>query len=161
MRQFERFILKSARVSGMSDESCTFCKIVKGEIPSTIIFEDEICMAVMDIFPVHEGHCLLIPKQHFTNMLDADSSVLAHMISRLAELDRKVEGVYKGIGILNAIANGEDAGQEIPHLHFHVIPRSKGDQFGFRFPDGYRDEMASRDELERVASLIRNASSEV
>ncbi len=94
-------------------------------------------------------------------MLDADSSVLAHMISRLAELDRKVEGVYKGIGILNAVANGEDAGQEIPHLHFHVIPRAKGDQFGFRFPNGYRDEMASREELERVASLIRNASSEV
>ncbi len=142
----------------MTGDECIFCKIVKGEIPSTIIFQDDICMAFMDIFPISEGHCLLIPKEHFTNLLDADEAVLQHLITKLSLLDRKVSAAYNDVGILNAVANGEYAGQEVPHLHFHVIPRRPNDDFGFRYPEGYRDSMAPREELERVAGLIRNAT---
>ncbi len=145
----------------MNSDACVFCKIIKGEIPSTKIYEDDVCLAFMDIFPVTEGHCLLIPKQHFTNMLDADPAVLEHMIVQLAKLDRQVAKVYEEAGILNTVANGRYAGQEVPHLHFHVIPRKKGDSFGFKFPDDYRENMAPREELEKVASRIRNKSTEV
>ena len=110
-------------------------------IPASIIFEDDICMAFMDVFPIKEGHCLLIPKEHFTNMLDVDLDVAAHMNRRLAELTRRVYEVYKPVGIMNIAANGPEAGQEVPHLHFHVIPRNKSDGFGFRFPDGYREKI--------------------
>ncbi|MHA1934746.1 MAG: HIT family protein [Candidatus Thorarchaeota archaeon] len=140
----------------MSDD-CVFCKIVRGEIPSSVIFEDDVCMAFMDVFPISEGHCLVIPKQHFVNMLDVDSEVVAHLARRVTELDRKVHKVFGQIGILNAVANGPEAGQEVPHLHFHVIPRSKGDGIGFRFPEGHREKMESRDELDRIATLIRDA----
>ena len=142
----------------MTDSDCIFCKIVSGEIPASVIFEDDVCMAFMDVFPIREGHTLLIPKQHFTNMLDVDSEVVAHLGKKLAELTRRVYNVYKPIGIINLVANGADAGQEVPHLHFHVLPRSKGDTFRFQFPEGYRDEMASRESLDRVAETLKNAS---
>jgi histidine triad (HIT) family protein len=85
-------------------------------------------------------------------MLDVD----LHLARRVAELDRKVHKVFGQIGILNAVANGPEARQEVPHLHFHIIPRSKGDGIGFRFPNGYREKMESREELDRIATLIRD-----
>jgi len=142
----------------MTKEDCTFCKIVCGEIPASVIFEDEVCMAFMDVFPVNEGHCLLIPKDHFENMLDVDPDVASHLAERLCELTKRVYRIYAPTGIINAIANGSAAGQEIPHLHIHVIPRKAGDEFGFRFPEGYRDEMASREHLDETAEKLRNVN---
>jgi histidine triad (HIT) family protein len=139
-------------------EECIFCKIVKGEIPASIVFEDELCLAFMDIYPVSRGHCLLIPKQHFTNLFDVDLEVVSILARRLTELARKVNSVIKPDGILTAAANGPGAGQDVMHLHFHVIPRNHGDEFGFRFPEDYRAEMAPRDELEELAKSIREAS---
>jgi histidine triad (HIT) family protein len=144
----------------MTKKDCIFCKIVSGEIPSSVIFEDDICMAFMDVFPVSEGHCLLIPKDHFQNMLDVEPEVASHLAVRLRELTRRVHSLYGPTGVINAIANGEEAGQEIPHLHIHVIPRKAGDEFGFRFPEGYRDEMASRERLEKTAKKLNNVNLE-
>jgi len=143
-------------VTNMSDnESCLFCKIVRGEVPASVIFEDKFTMAFMDIFPISKGHCLLIPKQHYENMLYVDTKVAKHLAVRLAELTRKVHSEFEPDGIINVIANGVGAGQEVPHLHIHVIPRNEGDRFGFLFPDDYREEMAPRDELDSVAKAIR------
>ncbi len=142
----------------MTDEDCIFCKIVKGELPASIIFEDDICVAFMDVFPVSEGHCLLVPKQHFTNLLDVDPDTMAHLGIKLAELTKKVHEVYKPVGIINSIANNREAGQEVPHLHMHVIPRKRGANFGFRFPPDYRSEMAKREVLEKIADQIRDAN---
>jgi len=138
-------------------EDCIFCKIVRGEIPASVVFEDDVCMAFMDIFPVKTGHCLLIPKKHYTNMLDVDPDVVAHLAKRLSELTRKVNTAMKPDGVLNVVANGPGAGQEVPHLHIHVIPRNHDDEFRFQFPKGYREKMAKREELDRVAGLIREA----
>jgi histidine triad (HIT) family protein len=141
----------------MSSNSCIFCKIIRGEIPSSVIFQDDVCMAFMDVFPIREGHCLLIPKKHFHNLLDVDYDVLRHMSVKLVELTKAVLKVTKADGVLNSVANGEGAGQEVPHLHFHAIPRSKNDPFGFRFPPGYHESMASRDELDRMSQRIKDA----
>ncbi|MFW9849294.1 MAG: HIT family protein [Candidatus Thorarchaeota archaeon] len=141
----------------MSPDDCIFCKIVKGEIPSSVVFEDEYCIAFMDVFPIREGHTLLVPKQHFTNLLDVDPDIAAHLGKKLAELTQRIHRVYGPIGILNVAANGAEAGQEVPHLHFHAIPRSENDDFRFQFPENYRDEMASRETLDKVASALKNA----
>jgi len=143
-------------VTNMSNnESCLFCEIVRGEIQASVIFEDKFTMAFMDIFPISKGHCLLIPKQHYVNMLDVDVKIAKRLGARLVELNRKVHSAFEPDGIINVIANGVGAGQEVPHLHIHVIPRNKGDRFGFMFPDDYREEMAPRDELDGVAETIR------
>jgi histidine triad (HIT) family protein len=141
----------------MNSEDCLFCKIVRGEVPSSLIFQDDICMAFMDVYPITTGHCLLIPKQHFVNLLDVDGDVLAHMSRKLSELTKAVLKATGAEGVLNVVANGEGAGQEIAHLHFHSIPRSRGDPFGFKFPPGYRETMAPREELDRVSNLIRKS----
>lgn len=142
----------------MSEENCIFCKIVRGEMPASIIFEDDISMAFMDVFPIIEGHCLLIPKQHFVNMFDVDDDVVAHLAKRLADLTRRVKKATGEEGVLNTLANGEGAGQEVPHLHFHAIPRSKGSPFGFKFPPDYRNTMADREILESMAKKIREST---
>ncbi|MGY5876247.1 MAG: HIT family protein [Candidatus Thorarchaeota archaeon] len=140
-----------------SSEDCIFCKIVRGEIPASIVFEDDVSMAFMDIFPVAKGHCLLIPKKHYENLFDIDLDVVSHLARKLAELTQSVNRAFKPEGVLNVAANGPGAGQEVPHLHFHVIPRSIGDSFGFKFPDNYRETMASREELESNANLIKES----
>jgi len=142
----------------MSEENCIFCKIIRGEMPASVIFEDEHSIAFMDVFPVTEGHCLLIPRQHYENMLDVDPDVVAHLAKNLADLTRRVKKATGAEGVLNIAANGEGAGQEVPHLHFHAIPRNKSSPFGFRFPPDYRESMAPRNKLDQMAEKIREAS---
>jgi histidine triad (HIT) family protein len=139
----------------MSEEECIFCKIIRGEIPSSVIFEDEHSMAFMDAFPLTEGHCLLIPKKHYVNMFDVDPEVVAYLAKKLVGLTKMVQKATGAEGVLNTVANGEGAGQEVPHLHFHAIPRNKGSPFGFKFPPDYRESMAEREDLDRMAEKIR------
>jgi histidine triad (HIT) family protein len=142
----------------MSEESCIFCKIIRGEIPASIIFEDDICMALMDVFPINEGHSLLIPKKHFENLFDVDEDVVAHLARRLVDLTKRVKKATEEEGVLNIVANGAGAGQDVPHLHFHAVPRSKGAPFGFTFPPDYRDSVADRDDLDNMAKKIREST---
>jgi len=142
----------------MSEETCIFCKIVRGEIPSSVIFENEHCIAFMDVFPVTEGHCLLIPKKHYVNMYDVDPEVVGYLAKKLSDLSRRVQKATGAEGVLNIVANGEGAGQEVPHLHFHAIPRNKNSPFGFRFPPDYRESMAPRGNLDRMAEKIRESA---
>ena len=141
----------------MSSDDCIFCKIVRGEIPSSVIFEDDVCMAFLDVFPVSKGHSLLIPKQHYVNLFDVDPDVAAHMARRLIDLVRGVKIATGEEGVLTVVANGAGAGQEVPHLHFHAIPRSRGADFGFSFPPNYRDAMADRIELDEISKKICDA----
>ncbi|TFG98829.1 HIT family protein [Candidatus Thorarchaeota archaeon] len=141
----------------MSSDDCIFCKIVRGEIPSSVIFEDDICMAFLDVFPVTKGHSLLIPKKHYVNLFDVDPDVAAHMARRLIDLTKGVKNATGEEGVMAIVANGAGAGQEVPHLHFHAIPRSKGSNYGFRFPPDYRESMADRTELDEISEKIRNA----
>lgn len=141
----------------MNQEDCLFCNIVRGKIPASVVFEDNICMAFMDVYPVSRGHCLLIPKRHFVNLLDVDQNVIAHMAKRLTELTKGVKSVSGAEGVLVAAANGAGAGQDIPHLHFHVIPRNAESNFGFKFPPNYRESMAERKELDSLAKSIRKS----
>jgi histidine triad (HIT) family protein len=141
----------------MNSDDCIFCKIVRGEIPSSVIFEDDICMAFLDVFPVSKGHSLLIPKEHYVNLLDVDPDVAAHLARRLIDLTKGVKIATGEEGVMIVVANGSGAGQEVPHLHFHAIPRSKGANFGFSFPPSYRESMADRFELDEISKKIRSA----
>ena len=141
----------------MSEETCIFCKIIRGEIPSSVIFEDEHSIAFMDAFPINEGHCLLIPKKHYVNMFDVDPDVVAHLAKNLADLTKRVRKATGAEGVLNIVANGEGAGQDVFHLHFHAIPRNKNSPFGFKFPPDYRNSMAPREDLDRNAETLRDS----
>jgi len=111
----------------IAPDDCIFCKIVNGKAPAHRVFEDERTLVFMDIFPVAEGHALVIPKTHCTNLLDADAPDLAAVISNsraVAHAIREVIGP-DGIGVFQL--NGAAAGQTVFHYHMHLIPRMRGD----------------------------------
>ena len=102
----------------MSD--CLFCKIIAGEIPSSKVYEDDVCYAFNDIAPQAPTHFLVIPKEHIASVsgINADNSaVVAHMFEVIAKVTAEM-----GIESYRVVSNiGEQAGQSVPHLHFHVL----------------------------------------
>lgn len=104
-------------------EDCIFCKIIGGGIPSKKVYEDEHTFAFLDISPKSEHHTLVIPKKHYVNVFDVPADVLAQVMSAVKAVAAMYEEKY---GMENAnivINNGKSAGQEVFHLHAHIIPR--------------------------------------
>lgn len=108
------------------DSGNIFAKILKGEIPSVKIYEDDDTLAFMDVMPQAPGHLLVIPKQGSRNMLDADPTVLAKLMPVVQKLAVAAKAAFKADGIYIAQFNEAAAGQTVYHLHFHVIPRHEG-----------------------------------
>lgn len=108
-------------------KDCLFCKIINNELPKTVIYEDDIVIAIVPKDIVFKGHTLLITKKHFENILDVDSEVFKHFSEVLRTLAIKLvkDNCATGINILNA--NNKDAQQSVMHLHFHLIPRYPND----------------------------------
>ena len=122
-----------------------------------MVYEDDSVMVAMDIQPVNTGHLLVFPKTHAARLADLRPDLGAHMFKVAMEVSEalRASGVRcEGVNLL--IADGEAAGQEIPHVHLHVIPRFKGDGFGFRFDESYF-VLPEREELNETASEIREA----
>lgn len=106
-------------------ENCIFCKIINGEIPSYTVYEDEKIKVFMDINPIAKGHMLVIPKKHYTNLLDIDNETL----SIIDDVTRKIYPTLKeklGCKGLTRMQNNE-LGQEVKHFHMHLIPRYQND----------------------------------
>lgn len=107
--------------------NCIFCKIIKGEIPSYKIYEDEYTYAFLDIAKDVDGHTLVIPKKHVVNILDCDEKTLSHLSNTVKKIcNHYVDNCgFDGCNILNA--SGESAQQTVMHFHIHIIPRKKDD----------------------------------
>jgi histidine triad (HIT) family protein len=106
-----------------ADPNCVFCKIVKGEVPCFKIFEDAQTLAFMDISPVHEGHCLVIPKAHYPTVYEITPRAMAATAQTAARVAKAVNQAVKSDGLNLIQANGAGAGQSVAHFHFHVFPR--------------------------------------
>jgi len=119
--------------------TCIFCKIVAGDIPSYKIYEDENVLAFLDITPINPGHTLVIPKKHFKNLEEIDEDNLDLLMRAV----KKVGLILKNkLGILgyNVIENNDSvAGQIIPHIHFHIIPRNSDDNLEHWAQGKYKD----------------------
>lgn len=111
---------------------CIFCKIIKGDIPSYTIYEDEIVKVILDIDPVNNGHMLIIPKTHYVNLMDIDTSVLNHIMNTSKELYKKYKDKLNMDGL--SITQNNDYGQEVKHYHLHLIPRYENDNIEFIKP---------------------------
>jgi diadenosine tetraphosphate (Ap4A) HIT family hydrolase len=139
--------------------SCIFCEILARRAPGSFVGEDEACAAFMDIMPVSPGHVLVVPRRHAANLagLDPqDGSQLFQMAQKISLALPQAGIRCEGVNLF--LADGAAAGQEVFHVHLHVIPRYAGDGFGFRFGPNYGKESprASLDELaERIRSGLR------
>lgn len=111
---------------------CIFCKIIKGDIPSYTIYEDEIVKVILDINPVSNGHMLIIPKTHYVNLMDIDVSVLSHIMNTSKDLYKKYKDKLNMDGL--SITQNNDYGQEVKHYHLHLIPRYENDNIEFIKP---------------------------
>ena len=111
---------------------CIFCKIIKGDIPSYTIYEDEIVKVILDINPVSNGHMLIIPKTHYVTLMDIDASVLSHIMNTSKDLYKKYKDKLNMDGL--SITQNNDYGQEVKHYHLHLIPRYENDNIEFIKP---------------------------
>jgi len=115
------------------DDNCIFCKIVKGELPSTIVFEDSTVLAFRDISGDFPDHVLVVPKMHTKSFLSAPSDILSKVATVAQKIGNDFVSSEKYDGT-NFIANcGSAAGQSIDHFHIHVIPRKRGDRSPLSF----------------------------
>ena len=104
-----------------------FTKIANGQIPSTKLYEDEKCFVIMDINPVKKGHSLVIAREPYPNMASCPDDVLTHMLLVAKKVESKQRAVLGNQGSNIIINNDPASGQEVPHIHIHVIPRFDGD----------------------------------
>jgi len=107
---------------------CIFCKIIEGSIPAKILKETSQSISFLDVFPLAKGHVLVIPKKHHQKIQDMSQSENTDLFLLVYEMTSKVDSISGST--LVAIHNGIDAGQEIPHVHVHLVPRSKNDSAG-------------------------------
>lgn len=139
------------------ETDCIFCRIIAGEIPASIVHRGTTTTAFLDIRPVTPGHLLVVPNRHHASLADTPVETWAHVMRiarRLAGALRESDLPADGINIW--VADGEVAGQEVAHLHVHVIPRTTDDGFGVD-ARAWRAPPPSRAELDRQAEAIRAA----
>ena len=109
---------------------CIFCKIINGYIFARIITQNDKAIAFLDAFPLTLGHTLIIPKSHYYKIQDMDEEHLSAVFSLLWKLSAAIEKAVESNASTIAIHNGKDAGQEVPHVHIHIIPRTIDDGAG-------------------------------
>ncbi len=136
----------------MMKENCIFCKIIKGEIPSKIIFEDDICMAILDINPATTGHILLMPKEHYMIMPMVPDEVLGHLSVISKYLSELLTQTFSAKDVSIFIANGAAAGQQTQHFMMQIIPRYEDDKLNF---DISSPSKLSSEDLDNLVNKIK------
>ena len=134
------------------DTNNIFAKILRGELPKIAVYEDEHTLAFMDIMPAVEGHTLVIPKEAGETIFDISPEAAAATIRTTQKVAAAVKTALGVPGIMLAQLNGAASGQTIPHVHFHILPRSAGADLHF-----HGKAMVKPDVLEPVAAKIRAA----
>lgn len=135
---------------------CVFCRIVEGELPASVAYEDEIVLAFLDIHPITPGHVLVIPKFHAESLVDLPEHDARHMMYVGQMVDKALRASsFQCEGVNLFLADGRAAGQEVDHVHLHVFPRFSG--------DGYKQHLipklggqAPRRVLDEQAAALRS-----
>jgi len=136
-----------------SPSDCIFCKIVQNQIPASIVYDSDSILAFLDVNPLASGHLLVIPKVHANQLIDLPEKIaseIGRVLPKLGQALLRVSGA-DGFNVLQN--NGEVAGQVVGHVHFHLIPRFKGDGLGYRWNAGAYEDGQMND----VSDLFKQA----
>lgn len=137
--------------------TCIFCKIVEAEIPAKVVYEDESVLGFLDIKPINLGHTLVVPKNHYESLSDIPDNT----IEKVVKVGKKIANALKESsnikceGVNLFLADGKAAGQEVFHIHLHIIPRFAGDGFGLKFPSHYGK--ISPEEMETIFRKLKSS----
>ncbi|MBU1046118.1 HIT family protein [Patescibacteria group bacterium] len=130
-------------------DDCLFCKIIRSELPSHKIYEDEKVLVILDINPWTRGHCLVFPKKHIRNIFEADTNTLSHLILAAQKISLLVKEKLGAEGINILQNNNRLAGQIVDHIHFHIIPRYKDNSLQISHSTDYQGN-----DLKEVVKLL-------
>ncbi|MBD5541164.1 MAG: HIT family protein [Lachnospiraceae bacterium] len=134
----------------MSDNSCIFCKIANGEIPSKSIYEDADFKVILDLGPATKGHALILPKEHAADLFELPEETAAKAMVLAKKLGKQMKENLHADGLNLVQNNGEAAGQTVKHFHLHLIPRYQNDGQNILWNPGE----ASQEELEETKNII-------
>jgi histidine triad (HIT) family protein len=136
----------------MANRVCTFCAIVAGDAPASVVWRDDVVVGFLDIRPLFPGHVLLVPSRHVATYDGLDADVVAHLAATTQTMQRAVEAACGADGSMLLVNN--IVSQSVPHVHQHVIPRRKGD--GLRIWLGPRHPYPDDASREATAAAIRS-----
>ncbi len=137
----------------MNEENCIFCRIVRKEIPSRIIFENENIIAFLDVNPISEGHSLVIPKKHYATLENVPDSEVSNLFQITKKLADKIFNKLDADGYHILQNNYNAAYQEVDHVHIHIIPRKKGDlRIKLEFPK----RGASEEDIDKILKKLKS-----
>ena len=129
-------------------DECIFCKIIKGEILCTKVYEDDDVFVFLDIGPVNKGHALVMPKEHHVTLLDMPDELLCSVTKAVKNVSKAVKEATECGGLCIQQNNFKASGQAVPHYHVHIIPRVEGDELKHwsqgKYADGEADEIAEK-----------------
>lgn len=135
----------------MRVDDCIFCKILADEIPSTVVYEDDLFRAILDVNPAARGHIIILPKNHAANLFELPDEEASKILIVAKKIAKAVMETYHCDGINILQNNGEASGQTVFHLHVHVIPRFEGDRdhinIGWKPGDTPEDLQAIAEEI--------------
>lgn len=133
----------------MMRDNCIFCKIAAGEIPSATLYEDEAFRVILDANPAAKGHMLVLPKEHYADLLEMPEEMVAKAFTVAKKMAEKMESVLDCDGINLVQNNHEAAGQTVFHFHIHLIPRKKNDKMGLGWKPGTLSDADKAELLEK------------
>lgn len=135
-------------------EGCLFCEIVRGTLPASVVWEDDLTMAFIDLRQFHAGHTLVIPRQHLRDIRELDQITGAALMASVARIARAVAAAFPNQGLSLWHSIGEAADQEVLHLHFHVHPRMLDDQLLRVYPSA--PALPDKPMRDRYAEILRS-----
>ena len=148
----------AADAPAMSDDDCIFCRIVSGEIPGRVVHETDDALAFLDANPLARGHTLVVPKAHRERLGDLSASESTAVFRAVHDLAGRVERAVDADGLTVGVIAGAAAGQEVPHVHGHLVPRFEGDGGGAVHSIVHTRPDLQDDELDAVADAIRDGA---
>jgi histidine triad (HIT) family protein len=136
-----------------TDANCIFCKIVAGQMPCFKLLEDDNTLAIMDIYPANDGHCLILAKEHYPTLFDMSDEAFAAVSRSVIRVARAVNQALSPAGLNLVQANGPGAQQSVRHFHVHILPRKVGDQLKLNWgvKPGDSETIAARAEKIRAS----------
>jgi histidine triad (HIT) family protein len=150
-----RVKLKTGGLTGEMSNNCVFCKIVKGDIKPHIIFEDEKTIAFLDAYPLAKGHTLIVPKIHVSKLEQLDEKIVEAFFRTIHKLIEPIQESVDAQATTIGINNGKESGQDIPHVHAHIIPRFEGDNGGSLHSIMRHRPRISQEKILEIARKIR------
>ena len=137
---------------------CLFCGIIAGTVPAHVVFSDDVAIGFLDARPVFKGHVLVAPKEHYVTLADLPEGLVGPLFTRVQRVSAAMPAALGAQG--SFVGENNVVSQSVPHLHVHVVPRTKGDGLrGFFWPRGrYADDDEAADYARRLAEVLAPAT---